>query len=61
MRHFFQFRLRTMLAFMALCSFGCAWVGANFREWQAEQQALAALGPVAIDHQSSPVSLPIFL
>ena len=57
MRRFFQFRLRTLLAFMVLCSLAFGWVGANLREWQAEQQALAALGPVAIEHVSSP-SLP---
>ena len=60
MRRFFQFRLRTMLAFMFLCSLAFGWVGANLREWQAEQQALAAIGPVSIDHYSSHINIPIF-
>ena len=52
MRRFFQFRLRTALALMTLCSLPFAWLGANLREWQEEQQALAALGPVSIEHHS---------
>lgn len=54
-RRFLQFRLRTLLGFMVLCSFAFVWVGANFREWQGEQEALAALGPVAIEHLDSTV------
>ena len=49
MRRFFQFRLRTMLAFMVLCSLAFGWVGANMREWQAEQQALAAIEQASND------------
>lgn len=54
MRRFFQFRLRTALIFMALCGIVSAWVGANLREWQAEQQALAAIGPVSMEYSSGP-------
>ncbi|MBC7856244.1 MAG: hypothetical protein IAF94_22665 [Pirellulaceae bacterium] len=50
MHRFFQFSLRTLLAFMVVCSLAFAWIGANLREWQAEQQALAALGPISIEH-----------
>ncbi len=55
MRRFFQFHLRTALAFMFLCSLAFGWVGANLREWQAEQQALAAIGPASIEYNSGPV------
>jgi hypothetical protein len=48
-RRFFQFRLRTLLAFMFLCSLAFGWVGANVREWQAEQRALAAIELASID------------
>lgn len=59
-RRFFQFRLRTILAFMGLCSFAFAWIGANLRQWQAEQHALAAIGPASIDYSSSLSGAPIF-
>lgn len=59
MRRFFQFRLRTMLAFMALCSLAFGWVGANLRQWQTEQQVLAAIGPAFVEHSGSPYSLSI--
>ena len=59
-RRFFQFRLRTALAFMFLCSLAFGWFGANLREWQAEQQALAAIGPASIEHFGSPGYVPIF-
>jgi len=33
---------------MTLCAVPCAWIGANLRQWQAEQRVLAAIGPAAI-------------
>ena len=60
MRRFFQFRLRTALAFMVLCSLASGWVGANLREWQAEQQVLAAIGPASVEHHFGSPSLPNF-
>ncbi len=59
MRRFFQFRLRTALALMTLCSLVSGWFGANLREWQGEQRALAALGPASIDYYSGPAAIPI--
>ena len=59
LRRSFQFSLRTLLAFMVACSFAFAWVGANLREWQVEQQALAAIGPAAVEYPRDPASLPI--
>ena len=62
MRRFFQFSLRTALVFMTLCSLALGWFGANLREWQAEQQAIIALGPAAVEYSSSPATaVPIFL
>lgn len=62
MRRYFQFRLRTALAFMVLCSVAFGWFGANLREWQAEQQAINALGPAAVEYSSSPATaIPVFL
>ena len=49
MRRFYQFRLRTALAFMAVCALAASWFGANLREWQTEQQAILALGPAAME------------
>lgn len=53
MRRFFQFRLRTALAFMLLCSLAANWIGSNLREREAEQQALLALGPTAMEYLHS--------
>ncbi|MGI8979532.1 MAG: hypothetical protein ACR2FY_09925 [Pirellulaceae bacterium] len=60
MRRFFQFSLRTLLAFMVVCSLAFAWVGAKLREWKAEQGALVAIGPAAVEYESGPAALPIF-
>jgi hypothetical protein len=49
MRRYLQFRLRTALAVMLLCSLGSGWIGANYRQWRAEQTALAAIGSVSIE------------
>lgn len=59
MRRFFQFNLRTLLAVMALCSLAFAWIGANLREWQAEQQAIVAMGPAAVEYLRDPGAIPI--
>ncbi len=59
MRRFFQFRLRTALALMTLCSVALGWFGKNLREWQAEQQAINALGPATVDYSSS-IRIPLF-
>jgi hypothetical protein len=48
MRRYLQFRLRTALVLMAALAVPCGWLGANVRQWQAEQLALAAIGPAAI-------------
>jgi hypothetical protein len=49
MRRYFQFRLRTALVVMLLSSLGSGWVGANYRQWQTEQTALAAIGSVSVE------------
>jgi hypothetical protein len=49
MRRWFQFRLRTALVLMTICSWPCGWVGANLRQFQAEQRVLAALGPATVE------------
>jgi hypothetical protein len=54
MRRYLQFRLRTALAAMLLCSLACGWVGAHYRQLRAEQAALAAIGPVWITDADFP-------
>jgi len=53
LRRLFQFRLRTALAFMVLCSLAANWLGGNLRAWQAEQRALLALGPTSMEYLPS--------
>jgi len=48
MRRWLQFRLRSGLLLMAVCSVACGWLGANLRQYQTEQRVLAALGPVEL-------------
>jgi len=48
MRRWFQFRLRSVLLLMTICSVSCGWLGANLRQYQTEQRVLAALGPVEL-------------
>lgn len=61
MRRCFQIRLRTVLVLMALCAVAFGWIGANRREWQAEQRALVAIGPAAIEDTSRPAIQFLFL
>ncbi len=53
MRRFLQFNLRTTFAAITLFSVICGCVSAHFRDWQAEQVALAALQPNQVNFDDS--------
>ena len=57
MRGYFQFRLRTALLLLTACALPCGWLGANFRQWQAERRALTAIGPAAVNNSTSLISI----
>lgn len=64
MRRWFQFRLRTAFVAMTLASLPLGWIGGQFREWQADQQALLGLQASSVDFETAylqPRSTPKFL
>ena len=53
MRRWFQFRLRTTFVAMTLASIPLGWIGGQFREWQADEQALLGLQANSVEFETA--------
>ena len=53
MRRWFQFRLRTAFVAMTLASIPLAWIGGQFRDWQADEQALIGLQANSVEFEAA--------